>query len=257
MNTDWPTPNFDENDQPHFLFILTLPEAGSTAIAKLLNTAARTMILYHNAEGEWLIPGLRKYSHPWDSNKLLNPLSVKATWLKQYQNVKQLTDTDIEVVIEKTPPNMVIIDELVKLFDKTSLFASNRNPYAYASSAMHRYDVFKNMSPEYAAETLSSDWVRKSKILKNLISEKGIPYLKYEDFCESPQDIKNYINLPYQLEETINFESKIKVKDYQPQKIQNMNQKQLDKLTNKQINIMSSVLKESKEILNFFGYEIK
>lgn len=41
----------------------------------------------------------------------MNYLSVKATWLSVYQQVKLLTK-NIDVVIEKSPPNMGRIKQL-------------------------------------------------------------------------------------------------------------------------------------------------
>ena len=54
----WPKPNFVAEDRPHVLFILAPPYTGSTAIATLLNSSTRTMLLHEQGEGQWLIPGL-------------------------------------------------------------------------------------------------------------------------------------------------------------------------------------------------------
>jgi hypothetical protein len=47
----WPIPRYDEKDQPHFLFIITPPESGSTAIAKFLDSSPRTMTLTRMGKG--------------------------------------------------------------------------------------------------------------------------------------------------------------------------------------------------------------
>lgn len=54
----WPIVKYNSNDEPYFLFLLTPPYSGSTAMAQLINTSHKTMVLNKNGEGQWLIPGL-------------------------------------------------------------------------------------------------------------------------------------------------------------------------------------------------------
>ena len=64
----WPTQRYDENNQPHFFFLITPPYSGSTAIAKLLNTSRKTMTLNSKGEGQWLVPGLCEKDR-WNPDK--------------------------------------------------------------------------------------------------------------------------------------------------------------------------------------------
>ncbi len=47
----WPHPKYRHDDEPHFLFIITPPRSGSTAIAQLLNTCDSAMFLQLRGEG--------------------------------------------------------------------------------------------------------------------------------------------------------------------------------------------------------------
>jgi len=132
----WPSPKFDENDQPHFLFIITPPFSGSTALSELLSTSHRTMILQPRGEGQWLVPGLSEKDR-WSPDKEVNYLSVKATWLSTYQQVKRLTQ-NIDVVIEKSPPNMMRIEQLSSQFRDYSFLVNNRDPYANQQLSLFR-----------------------------------------------------------------------------------------------------------------------
>ena len=133
----WPLPEYDPEIQPHFLFVVTPPYSGSTALTRLLNTGQRTTLLHRRGEGQWLIPGLSQKDR-WDPEKKVNYESVRAVWLHEYQRLRR-ADNRAEVVIEKSPPNMVRLEELSSLFRYRSFLANNRNPYANCASMLYRH----------------------------------------------------------------------------------------------------------------------
>lgn len=57
-------------EEPLYLFLLTLQNAGSTAFIKFLNTSPNTSLLLPNGEGKWL-PSVRKImrERPWDPTR--------------------------------------------------------------------------------------------------------------------------------------------------------------------------------------------
>lgn len=125
LKSKWPVPKFDKSNEPHFLFIITSPYSGSTALSELLNSSHRTMILQERGEGQWLIPGLCEEDR-WNPDKKVNYESVKAVWLNRFQSVQRLVQ-HVDVVIEKSPPNMMRIEELSSQFRNYSFIANNRN----------------------------------------------------------------------------------------------------------------------------------
>ena len=254
----WPRPNYDETAQPHFLFIVTLPFSGSTALAKLLNTSPRTMILQDRAEGQWLVPGLCE-SDRWEGNKEVDYGSVKAVWLHTYQSTKRLTQ-NIDFVIEKSPPNMMRLEKLLAQFDQYSCIANNRNPYACCSSMLYRNHDAKNMTPhqrQVVLEQLAHDWLLRSKNLRALIDKLKMPKLSYEDFCQDPSALLNTLSLPDDLKETVDPKANVKVKDYESQPISSQNERQISQLTSQEIDHISKILETESELLHFFGYKIQ
>jgi hypothetical protein len=251
----WPNPPYDENLQPHFLFIITPPYSGSTALAALINSSHRTMFLQHRAEGQWLIPGLCQ--DRWDPNKTVKWHSVKATWLSQYQKINQLVG-DVDVVIEKSPPNMVRIQQLTSLFDRFSLLAFNRNPYASCSSLMYRLHHPENKTPEQRLQILdriARDWIERSDIIKKLVLELNINLFTYEEFCDDLPRCVQKIDLPPDALQTIDCDSIVKVKDYQPQKIISQNQRQIVNLTESEIQLLTDRFTDRADVLSFFNYK--
>lgn len=253
----WPSPKFDENDQPHFLFIITPPYSGSTALSELINTSHRTMILQPRGEGQWLIPGLCEHDR-WNPEKEVNYPSVKATWLSVYQQVKRLTK-NIDVVIEKSPPNMMRIKQLSSQFRNYSFIANNRDPYANCASILYRHHDADNLTPEErqkVRDRLVKAWIMRSLKVQELIESLKAPLLTYEDFCQNPSSIINKLNTPSGVSNSINPDANVKVKDYAPQPIINQNERQISKLADNEIEHISKLLKSYSELVEYFGYQL-
>jgi len=253
----WPMPKFDENDQPHFLFIITPPYSGSTAISELLNTSHRTMILEKRGEGQFLVPGLCEMDR-WNPEKEVNYSSVKATWLSTYQRVNRLTQ-NIDVAIEKSPPNMMRIEKLSSQFRDCSYIANNRDPYAKCASILYRNHDAERLSTYKRKEVLhviAKKWVMRSEKIKELISTLSAPLLTYEQFCNNPSALIDILNISEGVSDSINPSANVKVKDYKSQPISNQNERQISRLTDEEIEHINETLSSHSELLEYFGYQL-
>jgi hypothetical protein len=251
----WPRPIFDENDQPHFLFIITPPNSGSTALIELLNSSHKTMILQPRGEGQWLVPGLCEKDR-WNPDKEVDYLSVKAVWLRKYQDINRLTQ-NVDVVLEKSPPNMMRMEMLSSQFKDFSFMANNRNPYAVCASVLYRhYDVEKIDSDDRKEilGNLAKEWVIRSLKIQELVTRLKFPLLTYEEFCHNPTSVLNFLNLPDSVSQSINTNANVKVKDYEIQPIINQNGRQISKLTGEEIECIRQVLNPNTELMAYFGY---
>jgi sulfotransferase family protein len=254
----WPKPPYSPRIEPHFLFIITLPYSGSTALAAVLNSSHRTTLLHERGEGQWLIPGLCTHDR-WNPHKEVDYQSVKAVWLNKFQHIQQLVQT-VDVVIEKSPPNMVRIEKLIGLFERSTLLANNRDPYASCVSRLYRMQDVEGLNPEKRAETLAEfagDWVVRSHMVRGLIKQRGIPLVTYEAFCDAPATTLARLRLPDGLVDSVNPDAVIQVKDYRLQKISNQNQRQIALLTPAQIEAISECLQQHEDLLDFFGYRLR
>ena len=255
-NSKWPVPKFDESNQPHFLFIITPPYSGSTALSELLNSSHRTMILQNRGEGQWLVPGLCEKDR-WNPDKEINYLSVKAVWLSTFQRIQRLVQ-NVDVVIEKSPPNMMRIEKLSSQFLDYSFIANNRNPYANCASILYRNHKPENLESDQRISilrNLAKAWLMRSGKIRELVLKLNIPLITYEEFCQKPSLILSKLQLPDGVSDTINLKSKVKVKDYKVQEISNQNQRQISNLTDEEIEQITDILKRNEELLSFFGYQ--
>lgn len=256
MSSDlWPVVNFDKEIEPHFLFIITPPYSGSTALAEFLNTSNRATFLQKSAEGQWLVPGLCADDR-WEKSKVINYHSIKSIWLNKYQSIAK-PEENIDVVIEKSPPNMMRIVELSSHFRSSSFIANNRNPYANCASILYRHHDADNISSEKRIEILSilaKNWLKRSVIIDNLVKKLHIPLITYESFCKKPSSVVSVLQTPKGVSNTINVDPIVKVKDYPPQKIINQNDRQIDKLSDSEIVHLTSIFTEYQDLLDRFKY---
>ena len=174
---------------PHFIFLLTPPYSGSTAIAKTFLTSDKITSLTDNAEGQWLIKGLCDEDR-WDSNKNINNESIKSIWLREYE-FKKKDYPNLNYIIEKSPPNITRIHKLIKIFPNYTLITNNRNPYAFCASSINKinqYQDMNNFSKKNVLEKIISRWVMISEnIIKLNNSNLELININYEMYSDNPK----------------------------------------------------------------------
>lgn len=160
-------------------------------------------------------------------------------------------------MIEKSPPNMMRLERLSSLFRYCSFLANNRDPYANCASRLYRhYDAHalgKNQRIRILRR-LAKQWVVRSDRIKSLVKILEIPLVRYEDFCEDPEVLLSALRLPDGVAEQINFNARLKIKDYKPQRIKNMNARQVNRLRKKELDALSSIFEVHEGLLDFFDY---
>lgn len=253
----WPRPAVSPASEPKFLFALTPPYGGSTVLAKILNTAPNSMILQKRAEGQWLVPGMCEPDR-WEPQKHIDWESVHATWLAKYELIHYHVET-INLVIEKSPPNLVRVRQLREHFPNSCFFAFNRNPYAHCSSFLHREYSERRRSSDRRGDTvrrLANDWLVRSRYLRDAVLEFGIQHFTYERFCEDPSDcVARLVAVCPELS-GVDVHASVLVKDYGQQGLVDQNPKNIAQLTPDDIVGISSVLRTDEDLVKFFGYGI-
>ncbi len=82
-----------------YLFLLSPPYSGSTAIIKFLNTSPYTMLLHPKGEGMRLVKSVWEQER-WNPGKTINWKEVKNIWSKKVEQVNSLVDT-VSLILEK------------------------------------------------------------------------------------------------------------------------------------------------------------
>ncbi len=260
FNTDhtWPKPRVSISNEPLFLFIVTPSYSGSTILAQALNSSPNSSFLQRRAEGQWLIPGMCRLPDAWERKAYMDWGSIRAVWMERVKLIQEAVG-NVEVIIEKSPPNLLRIDNIIDTFPNNVVIAFNRDPYANCSSRL-----FRRYKPELMTEKeiteilelLASEWIIRSKWVKKWISELNLLNSTYERFCENPADYLNeIINICPQLKE-FNSKKNFKIKDYSPAKISNQNARQISNLSPGQVKALSEVLENEADLLDYFGYNL-
>ena len=253
----WPKPRCDESQLPHVLFILTPPYSGSTALAALLDSGPRTMILQERAEGQWLVPGLCDADR-WDPGKSIDLTSIRRTWLARYQELRR-DQPSIEIVIEKSPPNMMRFDALARSFPDHSGLVFNRDPFASCASVFHHHHRARALTLQERRDTfgmIASKWVDRSRQLRELIDRRSLPFLNYERFCESPSVLRPLLDLPDGVVESIDFGATVAVKGGAARPIANQNAERLVDLDPVDLEHLAGCLAPHQALLESFGYAL-
>ena len=249
----WPQPPYDSQDEPHFVFILTPPYAGSTAIAKYLATSPNIGLLRKNGEGQTLVPGIQRN---WNTDARIDGGSIRSTWLNRYQEIN--SDGRIKIIVEKSPPNMVRIDALRSLFRETTCLVNNRDPVAFCSSTFFRNTPDLRQLNETdrlnALHKTALAWIHRSNILKEYSSAHQVAAFSYEQFCDSPQSLQAIFEKATGKAIQPDENPILKIKDYQPSGIENKNQGQVERLSKIEIETVVNTLRPYSVLTSFFGY---
>ena len=253
----WPIVQYTDF-YPHFIFLLTPPYSGSTAVAKIFLTSDKVTSLTNRAEGQWLIKGLSDENR-WDPNKNINNESIKSIWLREYE-IKKNDYPNLNYIIEKSPPNITRIQKLIKIFPNHTLITNNRNPYAFCASFINKIDEYQdmdNLSKKNELEKIISRWLMVSeKIIKLNNLNLEVININYEMFSDNPKKTFELIKNKNKLSK-LNFdiEAEIKVKNYPSQKIKNFNAEQISILQSREIQVINNILNNHKELMNYFQYD--
>ncbi len=81
-------------------------------------------------------------------------------------------------------------------------------------------------------------------------------FFSYEKFCSNPSHIINEIARELEEIKYCSPEQKIKVKDYPASIIENMNDRQISKLQESELKIISSVLEKNQDVLEYFECDL-
>jgi hypothetical protein len=253
---EWPQPCHSPlENEPTFLFLFTPPHSGSTALAKMLNSASSSMVLTGKCEGQWLVPGLCKLDR-WEPEKRIEWQSVKSVWMSKVRMVEELIGR-VDLVIEKSPPNLVRSEQLLRHFPNHEIMVFNRNPYANCASALYRHHDPVDKSEDDRIEILkglAAAWATRSDYAKTIIDLHDPIAFTYEEFCADVDSTMRTTMERIPLLKGINPDLQMKVKDYAPQRISDQNKRQISKLSERELETIAETFRKHEVLLNSFGY---
>ena len=150
---------------------------------------------------------------------------------------------------------------------KTYLVTLTRDPYATCSSWNQRYgyerilkiwdptgrDFVSNEEDYYFF--LGKIWLDRARMLLDARKDSCLD-LSYEEFCDNPGIVAERMASVVPCLSDINAHAEIRVKDYEVQKIVNMNERQAGLLTDVQREAISKALCADRKTVESLGYVI-
>ncbi|WP_340587909.1 hypothetical protein [Erythrobacter alti] len=255
-------PNWRHRNDVSWLLMATMPNSGSTAIAKLLNHSTRIVELTNAGEGQWLHPAISAPGRRWDPDAKFDPDWLKRIWLSRVP-----AKPSPSVVFEKSPPNLcrmkAIYDALAPM--ERRVFCLTRDPLATCASWFTRYKLANLMlgwCPEKRGTVKTEgDHLRLlgelyGKRAGYLIGARDLAgfTLSYEEICAEPERFINELRNMFPILSDLDADAEIKVKDYEPMKLKNMNDRQISKLTPDQADAIREGLDEYRADVEELGY---
>lgn len=225
-----------------YLFILCPPFSGSTVLWNLVSTSNTISVL--PSEGQFL-PEVEKVMRqkPWDPDVKLPWNMIKEVWDSYW-------DQDRPLLVEKSPPNLLRTDEIVKYFHPINFLLMVRNPYAHCEGLIRR---------KWKAKEAAKFTVRCLRLqAENVDKLENVLSFTYEEFVENPKSLSRRIQsfIPeigeIKYDESFNVHS---IEGLIQRRIVNLNEKKINNLSINDLKQINIVLKANADIMEYWGYQ--
>jgi hypothetical protein len=250
------------------LFIICCTNSGTTFLKEALATSENTWNL--KREGQHMFGfagpngiGLRAYKL-WTTEKFKDTFTdpekydwekIKDAWYFQAYS----KNPEAQVFVEKSPPFLMIVDQLIKEFKNAKFLFMVRDPYAVVEG-MHRTTWYScddlYTEKEYlhlsAVQTINCLKIQKENLGK--WGEHGV-FFTYEQMCDEPAKVGEMIRELVPELDDLNLRQKLKVKNYH-EELRNMNDQQIERLTDEDIEQVNKVFSPYEDILKTFNYSL-
>ena len=103
---------------------------------------------------------------------------------------------------------------------------------------------------------LARSWIERSEKIRELVAQLRIPLITYEQFCRDPSSVKDALNTPDGVADSIDPDADVVVKDYTVQPVTDQNDRQIANLRDGERKQIRDTLHSSESLLRFFGYQL-
>lgn len=251
------------------LFLLCPNNSGSTYLSRAIATSRSVWSLPREGQHMLGFAGPSTTETPW-------PL----IWAAQAESLSHFRDSpdydwertkrawyfhaesmneNAPVFLTKSPPFLLIADQLVAHFTNTVFLFMVRNPYAALEGIIRRHHRAKLIAntqnlPRIAAQHLVTCMnVQRDNITRH--AGRSIAF-SYEQLCAAPDAIaRNISGLVPELTD-LNLTQKLAIKGTYDEPLRNMNTDQIARLTDHEIAMANEVFRPNADLLSHFDYPL-
>ena len=247
------------------LFVICANNSGSTFLKEVLATCRATWNLPR--EGQKMLG----YAGPvpggdialiWASTRELRdsltdtgnydwPRSRRAWYFQAYAR-----DPQASVFVTKSPPHLLLVDELARHFVNPKFVFMVRNPYAVCQGIC-RYKRGLLPAPELAEKAARHVVACLEQQRCNVEAHRsdGVSFT-YETMCGEPNAVARQIATLVPELDDLELRQRVPVKGQYDEMLTDMNTRQIGRLDLLQIAAFNRVFRAHREVLDYFGYEL-
>ena len=252
------------------LFVICPNNSGSTFLKEALATCRATWNL--SREGQWMlghtgpIPGSDKLPYAellWASSRRLVallsnssayhwPRTRRAWYFQAFAR-----DPQASVFVTKSPPHLLLVDELARHFANPKFLFVVRNPYAVCEGIC-RYMTRRLPVPdpallEKAARHVVACLDRQRRNIESHRTD-GV-FFTYETMCAHPERAAQQIRTLVPELDDLNLRQRLRIKGGQyDEMLTDMNARQIARLGPSHIVALNHVFRAHEDVLDYFGY---
>lgn len=251
------------------LFIICANNSGTTFLRDALSTSEKTWNLVREGQHTYGFEGPSsiglKAHKRWASedhwiNIFTDPTNydwdkVKRAWYFQAFSKNE----NAPVFVEKSPPFLLIVDQLIAQFKNAKFLFMVRNPYATVEGVCRKSPkLWRDSVPKDEVLTLAATHVinclsfQKKNI--ELWGNHGL-FFTYEQMCAEPEKIENEIKALVPEIDDLILRQRLKVKEYD-EELRNMNGQQIERLRTDDRKQINEVFSRNEHILDYFNYSL-
>ena len=250
------------------LFVICPNNSGSTFLKQVLAACRSTWNLPR--EGHWM-PG---YAGPrpgaggvptllWAATRRWRDLLTDAgayDWprtRKAWHFQAYARDPRASVFVVKSPPHLLVVDDLARCFADAKFLCMVRNPYAVCEGICRyrrRMRIPVPNLPEQAARHVVACLDRQRRNIE--AHRKRSAFFTYEAMCAEPERVARQIRALAPALDDLELRRRVAVKGGYDEVLTDMNARQIARLNAAQIAAFNRVFREHRDVLDAFGYEM-
>ena len=162
------------------------------------------------------------------------------------------------VFVVKSPPHLLVVDDLARHFVNPKFLFVVRNPYAVCE-AICRYMTGRVPHsdpelPEKAARHVVACLHRQRRNIEAHRS-RGV-FFTYELMCREPERVARRIQALVPALDDLRLQQRLRIKGHYDEPLTDMNAGQISRLSAEQVAAFNRVFREHRDALDYFGYAL-
>lgn len=250
------------------VFVFSANNSGSTFVAKALARCASAWSL--PTEGQ-LVFGFAGPKPRASGRHFI--WAAKQQWIAEYRDPSRMdwsktrrawyaqataSDARARVFVEKSPPFLVLGDQLRTAFRNARFIMMVRDPLATCEGIIRARSRTATRSGEdirtLAAQHVIHCFEQQSRNLKDLAGQCTL--FTYEKLCEDPSGCAEQVRALLPQLNDLDFDIRLRIKGKYDERLRNMNDEQIARLGSADRTFIEGIFKTRRELFAEFGYRL-